>query len=78
MPWKNTVIIGFIKAEIKVEDDSLLIVEYRVNRKLIGEDYKEPFKILLPTSFKKCVFEAVAHDYFGNEAKDEIEYVKIM
>lgn len=78
MPWKNTVIIGFIKSEIKVEDDSLLIVEYRVNRKLIGEDYKEPFKVLLPTSFKKCVFEAVAHDYFGNEAKDEIEYVKIM
>ncbi|MBC7081457.1 MAG: nitroreductase family protein [Thermoplasmatales archaeon] len=79
IPSKNTIIIGGIEAEIEVKDDALLIVEYRVNGKIIGEGYKGAFSIKLPHSLiKKSYFEAIAFDYSGNKASDGIEYLKIL
>ena len=76
---ENTIIIGRMAVEVEAEDASLLMIEYRVNGKLIAERYSYPSKVLLPFSLcTKCYLEAIAYDYFGNRAKDELEYVKIM
>jgi len=79
IPSKNTVIIGKIEAKIELEEDALLLVEYRIDGKIAGEQYIEPFSFNLPHSlFKKSYFEVVAYDYSRNNASDGMEYVKIL
>jgi len=78
-PSENTIIIGRIEMEVEVEDGSLLMIEYLVNGRLIGENYNYSSKVLLPFSIcTKCNLEVITYDYFGNRAKDELAHVKII
>ncbi|MEM2583382.1 MAG: nitroreductase family protein [Candidatus Thermoplasmatota archaeon] len=79
MASRNTVLIGNMRVEIEIKEDALLLVEYVVNGKILGEKYSEPFSFNLPHSLiKKSYFEVIAYDYSGNKASDGIEYIKIL
>jgi len=74
----KTVIIGILKAEIQVIDDSLLMVEYYINDKLFAEQYWGPTEVNIPRFFfKNCEFKVIALDYFGHSSEAIINFIKI-
>jgi nitroreductase len=73
-----TVIIGKMNVNIEISDESLLVVEYKVNNHLVAEAYTPPYTFLLPFSLLQyCCVEVIAHDYFKNQAHETIKFVKI-
>ena len=77
-PFPETVIIGKLKAEFVVDDDSLLMLQYYINDKFIAEQYWRPTEIIIPHFFlKNCKFKVKATDYFGNSAEAMINFIKI-
>ena len=75
----HTIIIGGIEVEVEVEEEALLLVEYRIDGKIVGEQYSAPFSFKIPHSLiKKSYFEVIAYDYSGNKASSGVEYIKIL
>ena len=78
-PFPKTVVIGKLKAEVVVEDDSLLMLQYYINDKFIAEQYWEPTELDIPFFlFKECEFKVKATDYFHHSAEAKINFLKIL
>lgn len=76
--FPKTVIIGKLKSDVLVSDDSLLMVEYYINDKLFAERYWMPYEVFIPRFFlKNCRFKVKASDYFGHSSEAIINFIKI-
>ncbi|MDH7506946.1 MAG: nitroreductase family protein [Candidatus Thermoplasmatota archaeon] len=75
----NAVVIGKLQANVLINDDSILMVEFYINSRLIGQIYWEPYKIVIPRFlFKNCEFKVFATDYFGNTFEAVTNFIKIL